>query len=130
MRAFGDKTERVIQHPGSEFEPQYSANGDGTYTREPDKNVYQEIQKAGEGCDLASMIARLEAGDTTVTAKQVIYTEGTPLEKLPGDVLEYQQAMKDTAQTIVQAQKQAKETAEAPKEEAPKKEVKNDEPKQ
>lgn len=130
MRAYGDNTERVIQHPGSEYEPQYSANGDGTYTTEPDKNVYQEIQKAGEGCDLASMIARLEAGDTSVTAKQVIYTEGTPLEKLPSDVLEYQQAMKDTAQTIVQAQKQAQEVKEEPKQEEPKQEVKTDEQKQ
>ena len=52
-----------------------------------DLNTYEKIQRAGEGYDLASAIARLEAGDASIKAKSMVYTEGTDLENLPKDIM-------------------------------------------
>ena len=86
VRYYGVPTERVTSKAGSETAPTWKAvkrpNGKTDYIRQPDENVYEKIQKAGEGYDLASAIARLEAGDFSIKAKSTIYTEGTPLENL------------------------------------------------
>ena len=84
VRYYGVPTERVTSKTGSETAPTWKAvkrpNGTTDYIRQPDENIYEKIQKAGEGYDLASAIARLEAGDFSIKAKSTIYTEGTPLE--------------------------------------------------
>ena len=91
VRYYGIPTERVANNPGSKTEPTWKAvkrpNGTIDYIRQPDENTYEKIQRAGEGYDLASAIARLEAGDTSIKAKSMVYTEGTDLENLPKDII-------------------------------------------
>ena len=138
VRFFGMKTERVPNKAGSEMAPTWKAvkraNGTTEYIEQPPENVYEKIQRAGEGYDLASAIARLEAGDASIKAKSMVYTEGTPLENLPKDVVtmhEKAQAAAETLEELKQAQK-----AEPPKQDEPQKqeekqkEVNDDEPKQ
>lgn len=112
VRFFGMQTDRVTNNPGSETAPTWKAvkrpNGTTEYIEQPPENVYEEIQRAGEGYDLASAIARLEAGDTSIKAKSMIYTEGTPLENLPKDVVtmhEKAQAAAETLEQLEQTQK-------------------------
>lgn len=112
VRFFGLPTERVTNNPGSETTPTWKAvkqpNGTTEYIEQPPENTYEKIQRAGEGYDLASAIARLEAGDASIKAKSVIYTEGTPLENLPKDVVtmhEKAQAAAETLEQLEQAQK-------------------------
>ena len=138
VRFFGMTTERVPNKAGSEMAPTWKAvkraNGTTEYIEQPPENVYEKIQRAGEGYDLASAIARLEAGDASIKAKSMVYTEGTPLENLPKDVVtmhEKAQAAAETLEELKQAQK-----AEPPKQDEPQKqeekqkEVNDDEPKQ
>ena len=84
VRYYGLPTERVANNPGSKTAPTWKAvkrpNGTTDYIQQPDENTYEKIQRAGEGYDLASAIARLEAGDTSIKAKSMVYTEGTDLE--------------------------------------------------
>ena len=91
VRYYGMPTERVTNNPGSTTAPTWKAvkrsNGTTDYIQQPDENTYEKIQRAGEGYDLASAIARLEAGDTSIKAKSVVYTEGTDLENLPKDIM-------------------------------------------
>ena len=91
VRYYGLPTERVTNNPGSETAPTWKAvkrsNGTTDYIKQPDENTYEKIQRAGEGYDLASAIARLEAGDTSIKAKSTVYTEGTSLENLPKDIM-------------------------------------------
>ena len=72
VRYYGLPTERVINNPGSKTEPTWKAvkrpHGTTDYIEQPDVNTYEKIQRAGEGYDLASAIARLEAGDTSIKA--------------------------------------------------------------
>ena len=79
VRYYGLPTERVANNPGSKTEPTWKAvkrpNGTTDYIEQPEENTYEKIQRAGEGYDLASAIARLEAGDTSIKAKSMIYTE-------------------------------------------------------
>lgn len=128
VRFFGMPTERVTNNPGSETAPTWKAveraNGTTEYIEQPPENVYEKIQRAGEGYDLASAIARLEAGDTSIKAKSMIYTEGTPLENLPKDVVtmhEKAQAAAETLEQLEQTQKseppQTEEEQEEKKEE-------------
>ena len=137
VRYYGVPTERVTSKAGSETAPTWKAikrpNGTTDYIRQPDENVYEKIQKAGEGYDLASAIARLEAGDFSIKAKSTIYTESTPLENLPKDIV----TMHETAQAAAEALEQLKQTQqteqpkpEETKTEEKKEEVKKDEPKQ
>ena len=137
VRYYGVPTERVTSKTGSETAPTWKAvkrpNGTTDYIRQPDENVYKKIQKAGEGYDLASAIARLEAGDFSIKAKSTIYTEGTPLENLPKDIV----TMHETAQKAAEALEQLKQTQqteqpkpEKTKQEEKKEEVEKDEPKQ
>ena len=60
----------------------------------------KKIQRAGEGYDLASAIARLEAGDTSIKAKSMVYTEGTDLENLPKDIMTMHEKAKAAAETL------------------------------
>ena len=87
VRYYGLPTERVINNPGSKTAPTWKAvkrpNGDTDYIQQPDEDTYEKIQRAGEGYDLASAIARLEAGDASIKAKSMVYTEGTDLENPP-----------------------------------------------
>ena len=87
----------------------------------------KKIQRAGEGYDLASAIARLEAGDTSIKAKTMIYTEGTELENLPKDIMTMHEKAEAAAETMEQL-KQVQQT-EKPKPEKPeeKEEVKENE---
>lgn len=135
VRYYGVPTERVTSKAGSETAPTWKAvkrqNGTTDYIRQPDENVYEKIQKAGEGYDLASAIARLEAGDFSIKAKSTIYTEGTPLENLPKDIV----TMHETAQAAAKTLEELKQTqqTEQPKPEEKKekeKEVKQNEPEQ
>jgi hypothetical protein len=132
VRYFGVPTERVANKAGSKTAPTWKAvkrpNGTTEYIRQPDENIYEKIQKAGEGYDLASAIARLEAGDISIKAKSTIYTEGTPLENLPKDIVTMHETAKTAAQTLEQL-KQAQQT-EQTKQEEKKEEVKKDEPEQ
>lgn len=138
VRYYGVPTERVTSKVGSETAPTWKAvkrpNGTTEYIPQPDENIYEKIQKAGEGYDLASAIARLEAGDISIKARTTIYTEGTPLENLPKDIM----TMHETAQAAAETLEQLKQTQqtkqpkqdEQPKQEEKKEEVKKDEPKQ
>lgn len=135
VRYYGLPTERVTNEPGSKTAPTWKAvkrpNGTTDYIQQPDENTYEKIQKAGEGYDLASAIARLEAGDTSIKAKSMVYTEGTDLENLPKDIMTMHEKADAAAKTLEQL-KQAQQT-EQPKPEEPeekKEEVKDNEPKQ
>lgn len=140
VRYYGVPTERVTSKAGSETAPTWKAvkrpNGTTDYIRQPDENVYEKIQKAGEGYDLASAIARLEAGDFSIKAKSTIYTEGTPLENLPKDIVTMHETAQKAAETLEQL-KQTQQTEqpktdkdEQPKSKEKKEEVKQNEPKQ
>jgi hypothetical protein len=132
VRYYGLPTERVTNKPGSKTAPAWKAvkrpNGTTDYIQQPDEDTYQKIQRAGEGYDLASAIARLEAGDTSIKAKSMVYTEGTDLENLPKDIMTMHEKADAASETLEQL-KQMQQT-EQPKPEEKKEEVKNDEPKQ
>lgn len=139
VRYYGVPTERVTSKTGSETAPTWKAvkrpNGTTDYIRQPDENIYEKIQKAGEGYDLASAIARLEAGDFSIKAKSTIYTEGTPLENLPKDIVTMHETAQRAAETLeqlkqTQKNEQPKPEDEKPKPEEKKKEVKQNEPEQ
>jgi len=134
VRYYGLPTERVTNNPGSKTAPTWKAvkrpNGETDYIRQPDENTYEKIQRAGEGYDLASAIARLEAGDTSIKAKSMVYTEGTELENLPKDIMTMHEKAEAAAETLEQL-KQVQQTEQPkPKEEEKKEEVKENEPKQ
>lgn len=134
VRYYGVPTERVANNPGSKTAPTWKAvkrpNGTTDYIQQPDENTYEKIQRAGEGYDLASAIARLEAGDTSIKAKSVVYTEGTDLENLPKDIMKMHEKAEAAAKTLEQL-KQVQQTEQPkPKEEEKKEEVKENEPKQ
>lgn len=128
VRFFGMQTERVPNKAGSEMEPTWKAvkraNGTTEYIEQPPENVYEKIQRAGEGYDLASAIARLEAGDVSIKAKSMIYTEGTPLENLPKDVVTMQEKAQAAAETLEQLKQ--KQKTEPPKQEAKQEEKKEE----
>ena len=132
VRYYGLPTERVANNPGNKTAPTWKAvkraNGDTEYIRQPDENTYEKIQRAGEGYDLASAIARLEAGDTSIKAKSMVYTEGTDLENLLKDIMTMHEKAEAAAETMEQL-KQVQQT-EQPKPEEKKEEVKENEPKQ
>lgn len=132
VRYCGIPTERATNNPGSKTAPTWKAvkrpNGDTDYIQQPDENTYEKIQRAGEGYDLASAIARLEAGDTSIKAKSMVYTEGTDLENLPKDIMTMHEKAETAAETLEQL-KQMQQT-EQPKQEEKKEEVKENEPKQ
>lgn len=132
VRYYGMPTVRMTNDPGSKTAPTWKAvkrpNGTTDYIQQPNDNTYEKIQRAGEGYDLASAIARLEAGDTSIKAKSVVYTEGTDLENLPKDIMTMHEKADAAAETLEQL-KQMQQT-EQPKEEEKKEEVKENEPKQ
>ena len=133
VRYYGLPTERATNEPGSKTAPTWKAvkrpNGETDYIQQPDENTYEKIQRAGEGYDLASAIARLEAGDTSIKAKSMVYTEGTDLENLPRDIMTMHEKAEAAAETMKQLKQMQK--AEQPKpEEEKKKEVKENEPEQ
>lgn len=132
VRYYGLPTERMTNDPGSKTAPTWKAvkrpNGTTDYIQQPDEDTYEKIQKAGEGYDLASAIARLEAGDTSIKAKSMAYTEGTDLENLPKDIMTMHEKAEAAAETMEQL-KQVQQT-EQPKPEEKKEEVKENEQKQ
>lgn len=139
VRYYGLPTERVTNNPGSKTAPAWKAikrtNGTIEYIRQPDEDTYEKIQRAGEGYDLASAIARLEAGDTSIKAKSMVYTEGTELENLPKDIMTMHEKAEAAAKTLeqlkqVQRTEQPKKEDEQPKEKEKKEQVKENEPKQ
>lgn len=134
VRYYGLPTERVPNNPGSETAPTWKAvkrpNGTTDYIPQPNEKTYEKIQRAGEGYDLASAIARLEAGDTSVKAKSMVYTEGTDLENMPKDIMTMHEKAEAAAETLEQL-KQVQQTEQPkPKEEEKKEEVKENEQKQ
>lgn len=134
VRYYGLPTERVTNEPGSKTAPTWKAvkrpNGTTDYIPQPDEDTYEKIQRAGEGYDLASAIARLEAGDTSIKAKSMVYTEGTELENMPKDIMTMHEKAEAAAETLEQL-KQVQQTEQPkPKEEEKKEEVKENEPKQ
>lgn len=134
VRYYGVPTERMPNNPGSKTAPTWKAvkrtNGTTDYVQQPDEDTYEKIQRAGEGYDLASAIARLEAGDTSIKAKSVVYTEGTDLENLPKDIMKMHEKAEAAAKTLEQL-KQVQQTEQPkPKEEEKKEEVKENEQKQ
>ena len=141
VRYYGLPTERVVNNPGSKTAPTWKAvkrpNGTTDYIEQPEENTYEKIQRAGEGYDLASAIARLEAGDTSIKAKSIVYTEGTDLENLPKDIMTMHEKTEAAAETLEQL-KQVQQTEQPKPDEQPKpeekkekkEEVKNNEPKQ
>lgn len=134
VRYYGIPTKRVTNNPGSMKEPTWKAvkrpNGTTDYIQQPDRNTYEEIQRAGEGYDLASAIARLEAGDTSIKAKSVVYTEGTDLENLPKDIMTMHEKADAAAETLEKLKQVQKTEQPKPEEEKKKEEVKENEPKQ
>ena len=139
VRYYGLPTERVANNPGSKTAPAWKAvkrtNGTTDYIQQPDENTYEKIQRAGEGYDLASATARLEAGDTSIKAKSMVYTEGTDLENLPKDIMTMHEKAEAAAETMEQLkQVQQVQQAEKPKPETEEKEkeeeVKENEQKQ
>lgn len=134
VRYYGLPTERVANNPGSKTAPTWKAvkrpNGTTDYIPQPDENTYEKIQRAGEGYDLASAIARLEAGDTSIKAKSMIYTEGTDLENLPKDIMTMHEKAEAAAETMEQLKQVQQAEQPKPKEEEKKEEVKENEQKQ
>lgn len=134
VRYYGLPTERVTNNPGSKTQPTWKAvkrpNGTTDYIRQPDENTYEKIQRAGEGYDLASAIARLEAGDTSIKAKSMVYTEGTDLENLPRDIMTMHETAEAAAETLEQLKQAQQPEQPKPEEEEKKEEVKENEPKQ
>lgn len=134
VRYYGVPTERVANNPGSMTAPTWKAvkrpNGDTDYIKQPDENTYEKIQRAGEGYDLASAIARLEAGDTSIKTKSMVYTEGTDLENLPKDIMTMHEKAEAAAKTMEQLKQTQQTEQPKPKEEEKKEEVKENEPKQ
>nr|QJB21303.1 MAG: hypothetical protein [Microvirus sp.] len=137
VRYYGMPTERVANNPGSKTAPTWKAvkrpNGTTDYIQQPDEDTYKKIQRAGEGYDLASAIARLEAGDTSIKAKSMVYTEGTDLENLPRDIMtmhETAEAAAETLEQLKQVQQTEQPKPKEEKEEEKKEEVKENEPKQ
>ena len=134
VRYYGLPTERVTNNPGSKTAPTWKAvkrpNGTTDYIKQPDENTYEKIQRAGEGYDLASAIARLEAGDTSIKARSMTYTEGTDLENLPKDIMTMHEKAEAAAQTIEQLKQMQQTEQPKPAEEEKKEEVKENEPKQ
>ena len=134
VRYYGVPTERMANNPGSMTAPTWKAvkrpNGDTDYIKQPNENTYEKIQRAGEGYDLASAIARLEAGDTSIKAKSMIYTEGTDLENLPKDIMTMHEKAEAAAETMEQLKQMQQTEQPKPKEEEKKEEVKENEPKQ
>lgn len=133
VRYYGLPTERVKNEPGSKTAPTWKAvkrpNGTTDYIQQPDEETYEKIQRAGEGYDLASAIARLEAGDTSIKAKSMVYTEGTDLENLPKDIMTMREKTDAAAETLEQL-KQVQQTEQTKPEEEKKEEVKENESKQ
>lgn len=133
VRYYGIPTERVTNNPGSKTAPTWKAvkkpNGTTDYIQQPDENTYEKIQRAGEGYDLASAIARLEAGDTSIKAKSMVYTEGTDLENLPKDIMTMHEKA-DTAAETLERLEQAQQTKQPKPEEKKEEEVKDNEQKQ
>lgn len=134
VRYYGVPTERVANNPGSMTAPTWKAvkrpNGTTDYIEQPDENTYEKIQRAGEGYDLASAIARLEAGDTSIKAKSMVYTEGTELENLPKDIMTMHEKAEAAAETMEQLKQMQQTEQPKPAEEEKKEEVKENEPKQ
>lgn len=134
VRYCGLPTERVTNNPGSKTAPTWKAvkrpNGTTDYIQQPDENTYEKIQRAGEGYDLASAIARLEAGDTSIKAKSMTYTEGTDLENLPKDIMTMHEKAEAAAETLERLKQMQQTEQPKPKEEEKKEEVKENEPKQ
>ena len=134
VRYYGLPTERVTNNPGSKTAPTWKAvkrpNGTTDYIEQPDENTYEKIQRAGEGYDLASAVARLEAGDTSIKAKSMVYTEGTDLENLPKDIMTMHEKAETAAKTLEQLQQMQQTEQPKPAEEEKKEEVKENEPKQ
>ena len=132
VRYYGVKTERTANEPGSKTAPTWKAvkqaNGTTDYIEQPEENTYEKIQRAGEGYDLASAIARLEAGDVSIKAKSMVYTEGTDLENLPKDIVTMHEKAEAAAETLKQV-KQVQQT-EQPKPKEEREEVKENEQKQ
>lgn len=132
VRFFGMPTKRVPNKAGSEMAPTWKAvkrpNGTTEYIEQPPENVYEKIQRAGEGYDLASAIARLEAGDVSIKAKSIVYTEGTPLENLPKDVVTMHEKAQAAAETLEQLKQ--KQKTEPTKQEEKKEEVSDNKPEQ
>lgn len=130
VRYYGMPTERVPNKTGSEMAPTWKAvkraNGTTEYIEQPPENVYEKIQRAGEGYDLASAIARLEAGDVSIKAKSMVYTEGTPLENLPKDVVTMHEKAQAAAETLEQL-KQVQKTEQPKQEKQEKQEEKKEE---
>lgn len=134
VRYYGLPTERVVNNPGSKTAPTWKAvkqkNGTTEYIKQPNENTYEKIQRAGEGYDLASAIARLEAGDTSIKAKSVVYTEGTELENLPKDIMTMHEKAEAAAETMEQLKQMQQTEQPKPEEEGKKEEVKDNEQKQ
>lgn len=134
VRYYGLPTERAVNNPGSKTAPTWKAvkqkNGTTKYIQQPDENTYEKIQRAGEGYDLASAIARLEAGDTSIKAKSMVYTEDTDLENLPKDIMTMHEKADAAAETLEQLKQMQRTEQPKPKEEEKKEEVKENEPKQ
>lgn len=134
VRYYGMPTERVTNNPGSKTAPTWKAikrpNGTTDYIKQPDENTYEKIQRAGDGYDLASAIARLEAGDTSIKAKSMVYTEGTDLENLPKDIMTMHEKAEASAEALEQLKQMQQTEQPKPKEEEKKEEVKENEPKQ
>lgn len=133
VRYYGLPTERMANDPGSKTAPTWKAvkqqNGTTKYIEQPNEDTYEKIQRAGEGYDLASAIARLEAEDTSIKAKSVVYTEGTDLENLPKDIMTMHEKAEAAAETMKQLEQMQQTEQQKPKEEK-KEEVKENEPKQ
>lgn len=134
VRYYGLPTERVTNNPGSKTAPTWKAvkrpNGTTDYIEQPDEDTYEKIQRAGEGYDLASAIARLEAGDTSIKAKSMVYTEGTDLENLPKDIMTMHEKAEAAAETMEQLKQIQRTEQPKPAEEEKKEEVKENEQKQ
>ena len=134
VRYYGLPTERVANNPGSKTAPTWKAvkrpNGTTDYIEQPDENTYEKIQRAGEGYDLASAIARLEAGDTSIKAKSMVYTEGTDLENMPKDIMTMHEKAETAAETLEQLKQMQQTEQPKPEEEEKKEEVKENEQKQ
>lgn len=91
-----EKPKKKPNNPGNIMEPQYKErydeNGEAYLEQVGEINTYEKIQSYRDEVDPMSILARYEAGDTTVMANPGWYIDTS---KLPANYIEWRNLMKE-----------------------------------
>lgn len=91
-----EKPKKVPNNPGNIMEPQYreryDENGNPYLEQVGEINTYEKIQSYKDEVDPMSILARYEAGDTTVMANPGWYIDTS---KLPANYIEWRNLMNE-----------------------------------